>query len=134
MSAGIRRVRNLVRTRTCSPKRVLFGRYVQTIASSCVGTVETSRRELDNGKSAESDLQSPWAQDLSDAKHHAVAIHEGDVDRKLHEKRVDTAAGRENQGVAVGEARASEKTPIASGRVERRFDGPGDDASVARVA
>ena len=71
---------------------------------------------------------------MPNAKHHAIAVHEGDVDRKLHEERVDTAAGRENQGMAVGEARASEKTAIASGRVERRFDGLGDDASVARVA
>ena len=134
MSAGIRRVRILVRTRTCSPKRVLFGRYVQAIASSCIRTVKTSRRELNDSKSAERDLQSPRAQDLADAKHHAVAIHERDVDSKLHEKRVDTAAGRENQGLTVGEARASKKTAIASGRVERRFDGPGDDASVARVA
>jgi len=113
---------------------VLFGCQVQTIARSRVGTVEISRRELDHGKSAEGDLQPPGSQRFSDAKNSALAVNESDVDRKLHEKRVNAAAGRENQGMAIGEARASEKTAIARGRVERRFDGPGDDASVARVA
>ena len=63
----------------------------------------------------------------------ALAINEGDVNRELHEKRVNAAAWRQYQGVVVGEARASEKTAIASGGVERRFDRPGDDARVARV-
>jgi hypothetical protein len=134
VSARIRRVRNLVRTRTCSPQRVLFGRQVQAIASSSVGTVETARRELDHGKRAQGDLYAPRTQRLSDAKHSALAIDEGNVDRELHEECVNTATGRENQGVVVGEARASEKTPVPGGRVERRLDSPGDDASVARVA
>ena len=68
------------------------------------------------------------------AKNDAFAINERDINRELHEKRVDTATRRKNQGVVVGEVRASEKTAIASWGVERRFDGPGDDASMARVA
>jgi hypothetical protein len=134
VSVGIRRVRNLVRTRTSSPRRVSFGCHVQTIASSSVGTVETARRELDYGKGAKGDLYAPRTHRLADAKHSALATDEGDVDRELHEECVNTATGRENQGVVVGETRASEKTPVPGGRVERRFDSPGDDASVARVA
>ena len=134
MSAGIRRVRILVRTRTCSPKRVSIGGYEQPIAGSRVGTVEAARCELDDGKGAEGDLQAPGPELPSCSKNDAFAINERDINRELHEKRVDTAARRQNQGVVVGEVRASEKTPIASGGVERRFDGPGDDASMARVA
>ena len=130
MRAGMRRVRNLVRTRTWSPKRVLFGaRETDDRQPECLNGRDRPTRTRQRQTRGRAICTRHGPNGRSDAKHHAVAIHEGDVDCKLHEKRVDAAAGREDQGMAVGEARAAEKTAIASGRVERRFDGAGDDAA-----
>ena len=105
----------------------------KTIAGAGVGALERARRELDDGERAKCRLNPPRPERLPRAPDVAVAVDENDVDRELHEERVDAAARREDQRRVVGEGRTPEKAAVAGLAVERRFDRPGHDVLVTGV-
>ena len=97
-------MRNLAGTRTWSPGQLLFGCEVKQITVPRVRTIERTRGELDDGKRSKRGLQSPRFQRTPRANDAAAAVDKRDVDRESHEKSVDAAAGREDQGAVGGEA------------------------------
>ncbi len=66
-------------------------------------------------------------------EHVAVAIEKCDINCEAHEKRVDAIAGREDEGVSVGQAGAAEETAIPRLALEGRFHDAGDEAPVPGV-
>lgn len=102
------RVRVLVGTRTRSPVWVLFAREKQAIACVGIRPREYASRELDYRKCTKRDLNPPRSNSGSQPNDRAAAIDERDVNRELHEERVNAAAGREDQRRVLGEVRSAE--------------------------
>jgi hypothetical protein len=102
------RVRVLVGTRTWSPVWVLFAREKQTIACFGIRVRERASGELDYRKRTKSDLEPPRSNGGPQPNDGAASIDERDVNRELHEERVNAAARREDQRRVLGEVRSAE--------------------------
>ena len=74
------------------------------------------------------------SQRLSGAKDYAVAIDERDVDRELHEKRVDAAARRENQALSSARPERPSRPRLRVGESNAVSMGRATTAGVAGVA
>ena len=114
--------------------RMLFVGEEKSVACPSVGSLQYAGGELDDGEGAPGALNPPRPDRVSGAKDVTVAVNERDVDRELHEERVDAVAGRKNEGGVWRQARASEEAAVTGYAVERGFDVPGDGLLMAGVA
>ena len=57
-----------------------------------------------------------------DSSHRSIAAHKRDVDRELHEERVDGPARRNDQSLPIGQLRSPEKSLATGSRINGRFD------------
>ena len=127
-------MRILVRTRTRSPVWVLFARKNQAIAARRARTREASGRELDHSKCARRNLNTPGLQCRSLTNDRPASIDEGEVDRELHEKRVNAVAGGEDQRCIARELGPTEKALVACRGIKGSLDEGSNDAVVTGIA
>ena len=124
----------LVGTRTWSPVWVLFAREKQAIARLGVRPRECAGSELDYRESTKSDLNARRSNSGPQPNDRTASIDERDINRELHEERMNAAARREDQRRVLGQVRSAEQSLVASRRVERGFNRPRHDAVVAGIA
>jgi hypothetical protein len=113
---------------------MLFGGEEKSVACSSVGSLQDALRKLDNREPSECRLNSPRSQGRSRAKDGPLSIDERDVDRELHEERVDAVTRREDERSVRREAGATEEALIAGLAVECALDESRHDVLMAGVA
>jgi hypothetical protein len=105
----------------------------QDVSGNCVVARQRPGRQLDYRIRPKSSGEAPWRDRVLTLDDPAVAAHEDDIDRELHEEGMDGVAGGNQHRIALFEGRAAKKAFPAGRRVKGPDDTTGDDRPVPRV-